>query len=134
MRISLDTKATVAIGDYSRDGQSRGQEAVKALDHDMQTKTKLVPVGILNMETAQLSITFGSSYKTSDLIVDCLEQWWERNKGDHRPVTELVINSDNGPESNSHRTQFMSRMVSFAHTTGLRGWCIIHPITASIIR
>jgi hypothetical protein len=63
LRISLDTKATVAIGDYSRDGQSRGQEAVKALDHDMQTKTKLVPVGILKRETAQLSITFGSSYK-----------------------------------------------------------------------
>ena len=78
MRISLDTKATVAIGDYSRDGQSRGQEAFKALDHDIQIKTKLVPVSILNMEIAQLSITFGSSYKTSDLIVDCLEQRWER--------------------------------------------------------
>lgn len=127
MRISLDTKATVAIGDYSRDGQSRGQEAVKALDHDMQTKTKLVPVGILNMETAQLSITFGSSYKPSDLIVDCLEQWWERNKGDHRQVRELVINSDNGPESNSHRTQFMSRMVSFAQTTGLRIRLVYYP-------
>jgi hypothetical protein len=125
LRISLDTKATVALGDYSRDG--RGQEAVKALDHDMQTKTKLVPVGILKMKTAQLSITFGSSYKTSDLIVDCLEQWWERNKGDHRPVTELVINSDNGPESNSHRTQFMSRMVSFAQTTGLRIRLVYYP-------
>ena len=127
MPISLDTKATVALGDYSRDGRSRGQEAVKALDHAMQTKTKLVPVGILKMETAQLSITFGSSYKTSDLIVDGLEQWWERNKGDHRQVTELVINSDNGPESNSHRTQFMSRMVSFAQTTGLRIRLVYYP-------
>jgi Rhodopirellula transposase DDE domain len=127
LRISLDTKATVALGDYSRDGQSRGREAVKALDHDMQTKTKLVPVGILNRETAQLSITFGSSYKTTDLIVDCLEQGWERNKGDHRQVTELVINSDNGPESNSRRTQFMSRMVSFAQTPGLRIRLVYYP-------
>jgi hypothetical protein len=61
----LDTKATVALGDYSCDGQSRGQEAVKALDPAMQTKTMRVPVGILNRETAQLSLTFGSSYKTT---------------------------------------------------------------------
>ena len=25
---------------------------------------------------AQLPITFGSSYKTSDFIVDALEAWW----------------------------------------------------------
>jgi hypothetical protein len=103
LRISLDTKATVAVGDYSRDGKSRGQKAVAALDHDMQAKTRLVPVGILNTKTAELSLTFGSSYKTGDLIADCLEEWWERNKGSNPKVTELVINNDNGPESNSHR-------------------------------
>jgi hypothetical protein len=38
LRISIDTKAKVDIGDYSRDGKSRGKEATKALDHDMQSK------------------------------------------------------------------------------------------------
>ena len=120
LRISIDTKATVAVGDYSRHGKSRGREAVEALDHDMQARTKLIPVGILNMKTAELSITLGSSYKTSDLIADCVEEWWARNKSSNPNVTELVINYDNGPECNSHRTQFMSRMVSFTQTTGLR--------------
>jgi len=127
LRISVDTKATVAVGDYSRDGKSRGQEAVEALDHDMQAKTKLIPVGILNMKTAELSITFGSSHKTSDLIADCVEEWWAHNKSSHPQVTELVINNDNGPESNSHRTQFMSRMVSFVQTTGLHIRLVYYP-------
>jgi hypothetical protein len=39
LRISIDTKATVAVGDYSRSGQSRGVVAVKALDHDMCPKS-----------------------------------------------------------------------------------------------
>ncbi|WP_408606559.1 hypothetical protein [Methylomonas lenta] len=34
MRISVDTKATVNLGEYSRGGKSRGLEAIKALDHD----------------------------------------------------------------------------------------------------
>lgn len=127
LRISIDTKATVAVGDYSREGKSRGREAVEALDHDMQAKTKLIPVGILNTKISELSIIFGSSHKTSDLIADCVEEWWARNKSSNPNVVELVINNDNGPESNSHRTQFMSRMVSFAQTTGLRIRLVYYP-------
>jgi hypothetical protein len=41
MRISIDTKATVNVGEYSRGGRSRGVEAVKALDHDMCPKENL---------------------------------------------------------------------------------------------
>jgi hypothetical protein len=37
LRISMDTKATVHVGEYSRRGQSRGFESVKALDHDIST-------------------------------------------------------------------------------------------------
>ena len=47
LRISMDTKATIKIGEYSRQGRSRGLEPVKAWDHDMQVKEKLVPGGIL---------------------------------------------------------------------------------------
>ena len=38
LRISIDTKAKVDLGDFSRDGQIRGQQAPKAWDHDMQAK------------------------------------------------------------------------------------------------
>jgi len=46
LRISIDSKAKVDIGNFSRGGQSRGQKAVKADDHDMHGKEKLVPFGI----------------------------------------------------------------------------------------
>ncbi|UYM16103.1 hypothetical protein [Endozoicomonas euniceicola] len=32
----------------------------------------------------------------------------------------LIIYADNGPESNSHRTQFLFRMVEFAKKAGLK--------------
>jgi len=38
LRISIDTKAKVDLGDFSRDGQTRGQQAPQAWDHDMQAK------------------------------------------------------------------------------------------------
>jgi hypothetical protein len=38
LRISIDTKAKLDLGEFSRDGQSRGVAAVKALDHDTQSK------------------------------------------------------------------------------------------------
>ena len=40
LRISMDCKATVNLGDYSRGGRARGQEPVAALDHDLATKKK----------------------------------------------------------------------------------------------
>jgi transposase len=38
LRISLDCKATVDLGDYSREGQARGPKPVAALDHDLAIK------------------------------------------------------------------------------------------------
>ena len=70
-RWSMDCKATVHIGDYSRGGLTRGDN--QASDHDMGCKEKYVPCGIVDEDSAELTITFGSSYKTSDFIVDVLE-------------------------------------------------------------
>src|SRR5665811_1823473 len=92
MRISIDTKATVNVGEYSRGGRSRGSEAVKALDHDMCPKEKLVPGGILEPVTGRLFLFFGTSYKTSDFIVDGLHLWWEERKQDLCGLKQLVIN------------------------------------------
>ncbi len=90
MRISIDTKATIKIGEYSRNGRSRGMEAIKALDHDMCFKEKLVPGGILEPVTGRSFIFFGTSYKTSDFIVDGLFLWWEEKKQELCNLKQLV--------------------------------------------
>ena len=74
-RLSIDCKATVHIGAYSRGGLTRGDN--QASDHDMGCKEKYVPCGIVDEDSAELTITFGSSYKTSDFIVDALAAKWD---------------------------------------------------------
>ncbi len=61
LRISMDTKATVDVGEYSRYGRSRCLEPVKALDHDMQPKEKLVLGGILEPVSGRSFLFFTSS-------------------------------------------------------------------------
>jgi hypothetical protein len=58
LRISVDAKAKVKIGGFSRNGKSRDREEKKAVDHDMNPEMKLVPYGILNVLTGMLSIFF----------------------------------------------------------------------------
>ena len=48
LRISIDSKARVKIGDLSRKGKSRGLEPLKASDHDHNWSETLIPFGILN--------------------------------------------------------------------------------------
>ncbi len=127
MRISIDTKATVNVGEYSRGGRSRGVEAVKALDHDMCPKKKLVPGGILEPVTGRSFLFFGTSHKTSDFIVDGLLLWWEERKQELGGLKQLVINVDNGPECSGRRTQFLLRLTEFADMTGLCVRIIYYP-------
>ena len=127
VHLSIDTKATVEMGEYSRGGKARGEEAVQALDHDTGAKTKLIPVGILDVKSNELDITFGSSYKTADLVADCIEEWWKKNREKNLQAEEMVINSDNGPECGSHRTQFIKRMIDFVQTSGLKLHLVYYP-------
>jgi hypothetical protein len=127
IRISIDTKATVNVGEYSRGGRSRGNKAVKALDHDMCPKEKLVPGGILEPITGRSFLFFGTSYKTSDFIVDGLILWWESRKHELCGLKQIVINVDNGPECSGHRNQFLSRLTEFADMTGLRLRIVYYP-------
>ena len=43
LRISIDTKAKVRVGEFSREGYERTKEVTKALDHDYEAKALLVP-------------------------------------------------------------------------------------------
>lgn len=127
LRISIDSKAKLAVGDYSRGGQSRGKKPVEALDHDMQSKEKLVPFGILDVLGGLLTIIFGTSRETSDFIVDCLQQWWDANQSKYSHIRQLVINLDNGPSNSSMRTQFIKRIVEFADINSLEIVLVYYP-------
>ena len=85
-----------------------------ANDHDFG-ENSLVPFGILLPVLAELFFYFSASRLTSDFIVDCLEQWWESVGDRFAHIRTLVINQDNGPENHSRRTQFLKRIVEFAH-------------------
>ena len=101
------------IGEFSRGGLTRGDN--RASDHDRGGKEKYVPCGIVDEESGALHITFGSSYKTSDFIVDVLEAKWAALDAQDKAATGLIqIKMDNGPESSGKRTQFLHRMVQLA--------------------
>ena len=127
LRISLDSKAKVAIGNLSRGGKARGLEALQADDHDPYRQATLVPFGILDVRDAQLSIYFGQSAETTDFIMDCLETWWADNRMTYTGIERLAINLDNGPALNSRRTQFIKRMVLFVQATQLTVQLIYYP-------
>lgn len=102
------------IGAFSRGGVARGQKAVRAADHDMHPEALLAPAGILEVDTDQLTLVFGTSRDTSDFVADCLEMWWTHRQSAHPAVRRLLIDLDNGPEIASSRTQFMKRLVEFS--------------------
>lgn len=111
LRVSLDAKATVLIGLFSRRGKTR--VIVRAADHDFKPDTKLTPFGIFLPQYGELYLYFTSSRVTSDFIADCFRDFWMTvcDRFDH--VQNLLLNLDNGPENHSRRTQFMKRLTDF---------------------
>lgn len=114
LRLSLDTKATVAVGPFSRKGENR--VLTKAADHDFKPTATVTPIGILLPKEAELFLYMTTSKVTSDCLVDCLSTCWETLRPRFPTVTTLELNLDNGPESHSRRTQFMGRLVHFVQT------------------
>lgn len=93
----------------------------------MRVKEKLVPGGILEPVSGSSFVFFGVSYKTSDFLVDGLALWWKERSQERAGVNRLVINMDNGPECNGHRSQFLQRIVEFADRTGLTVRLVYYP-------
>lgn len=121
IRISIDTKASVKVGPFSRGGYSRNE--VKASDHDFQPDTVLKPFGIFLPAYDESYFYFTDSHATADFMVDSLEDLWPMIKARFNPHT-IAINADNGPENNSRRSQFMKRLIDFA---------IKHEVSISLI-
>lgn len=113
----MDCKATVKTGAFSRGGHTRGE--YKASDHDFGGTEHYIPCGILDEDTAQLHVTFGSSAKTSDFLVDTLTAWWQSlSTTEQHGIDRVQLKMDNGPESSGVRTQFLHRMVHLVDRIG----------------
>jgi len=74
IRVSLDTKAVVAIGDLSRGGKSRQGE--KTQDHDFASDCNVAPFGLFRPDTSETWLYFTTGPVTADFMVDRLQELW----------------------------------------------------------
>lgn len=116
VRISIDTKDRVKVGDFSRGGKSR--VAIKSGDHDFGNDY-LTPFGILDLTKDNLELIFTQTKATADFMVDCIEAYWVKS-GYWYSKDTLIINADNGPENSSRRTQFVKRIIEFSATYNVK--------------
>ena len=111
LRLSMDAKDRVKIGDFSRGGSSYAN--VTANDHDFGGEY-ITPQGILLPKYNEVKMYFTCSKITANFIVDILQHFWTANKHRFSNVSKLVLNQDNGPECKSTRTQFIKRICEFS--------------------
>lgn len=88
--------------------------APEAEDHDQQWDAIMVPLGINELNTEQVTVIFGNSLETSDFIVDGLEMWWHMRKAELDHYEKIMIDLDNGKALAGNTKRFIKRMVSFA--------------------
>ena len=112
LELSMDAKAVIKVGEFSRYGASR--VLVFTLDHDHGSDGKVTPYGILLTAHRELTVSLATGPVTADFIVDQVDAWWCAHRERFPEVDTLLLLQDNGPENQSRRTQFLSRIVSFA--------------------
>ncbi len=113
LRLSLDAKARVNIGAFDRGGKNRTPTETE--DHDYHPQTTVTPYGIFLPELDELFLYFTESKVTSDFIVDVLVDFGKTQSRRFPLIKTLILNQDNGGENSSRRTQFMKRIIEFAH-------------------
>ena len=127
LRLSIDTKAKVKIGNLSRGGYCRALHTLSAEDHDQHWDATLVPLGIYEVNTEQVSIFFGNSLQTSDFITEGLEQWWLLRKDKLGHHEQIMIDLDNGQSSAGNTRRFVRQMVAFAKTINMPVQLVYYP-------
>lgn len=127
LRISIDTKAKVKIGKFSRSGYSRELKAPVAMDHDQKWEEQLVPFGVYEFNTNQSYILFGNSKETSNFIGDSLEWWSQQTKINWSDYDLLMIDLDNGQSLASKTRLFQQRIVNFAKKIQLPIQLVYYP-------
>jgi transposase len=111
IRLSIDVKAAIKVGPFSRGGISRRR--VKACDHDFAPVCTLQLAGINLPQQGENYFHFNETKANADMIMDTLEHFWPKLRERHSKIDKLVLNLDNGPENHSRRTQFIKRLVDF---------------------
>ena len=120
LRLSLDSKAAVLIGPFSRGGHSR--TGTQGVDHDFKPEGKLTPFGIFRPQTSESDLFFTDSKVSSDFMADCLEQWLAGRGEALKDIRKLVLDLDNGPENSGQRSQWLWRLVLLAQKYQ---WCVV---------
>lgn len=115
--ISVDAKAVIKLGDFSRGGYSRTN--VQAIDHDFPFGAKITPFGALLPGSGKSYIWLTGGSCTADFMIDCIENLVEIELK-IKAFKRLVINLDNGPENNSHRTQWIKRIVELSQKFNIK--------------
>jgi len=110
VRLSIDTKDRVKVGDFSRGGKNRVE--VKASDHDFGDDY-VVPFGVMDVKKKTAAIYLSESKVTADCMVDVLDEYWI-SRGYSGSGKTLLLNVDNGSENCSSRTQYIKRMIQFS--------------------
>jgi hypothetical protein len=111
LRLSIDAKAAIPLGLFSRGGYSR--LTIKAWDHDFKPQEKVIPIGVFLPHHNQLYLFLITGPLTADAIADCIRETWLMIAPSFPSVQTLLLNLDNGPENHSRRTQFMQRLTEF---------------------
>ncbi len=117
IRISIDCKAAVKIGPFSRGGKNRIEQ--KASDHDFEAEETITPFGIFLPELCESHLWFSVGPATADFMADRIEDLWEKLSKRFPRVKRLVINADNGPECSGRRTQWLKRLVELSDKAGI---------------
>ncbi len=89
LRLSLDAKNKVKIGQFSRGGKSYAK--VKALDHDFGNEF-ITPQGLFIPKLDEVQMYFTSSSITANFIVDILIQFWINNQHRFSNIKKIVLN------------------------------------------
>lgn len=89
--------------------------APQAADHDQHWDATLIPLGIYELNSEQVTMFFGNSLETSDFIVDGLGMWWNLRREALDHYTKIMIELDNGKVLAGNTKRFIKRMVTFAN-------------------
>jgi hypothetical protein len=115
--LRLDGQATGLLGEGARGGLTRGENPACA--HDRGLHEQDIAWGRVEEEGGQRPITFGSSDKTSDGLVEALEAWGAAlEEPEHVAMARRQMHMENGPASRGQRTPFLPRMVAFCAAMG----------------
>ena len=103
--ISIDVKKKEEIGNFYRDGQCYGTEAVEVYDHDFKSFSEgvVIPHGIYDVRMNVGYITLGNSKDTSEFCCECIKDWWVNHGQTNYPNATSILALADGGGSNSSR-------------------------------